>query len=422
MNPSRRASTGREGGFTLIEVLVAMTLTGIILAAVSAALIVVLRTPPKTVDHLGSSDSAFRTSSLFADDIASAIPEAGEFAVARNTLGCGREVSVLRIVTTAGSDIEIRSYTVIESGQLERRVCRGGTRDESLDAPIVSARTVVTNLVADTPPTVTCRATAGSPAAPETHEGDLQCRLVSMTVTTSGSLVFTVDGRRETVQTPLTSPIPTVPQCTMLIGADTFVDSGHPEANNTGGRSMIKVMSRWDRHYFSLLKFDLLAGCEGENEPTFLPGGKTLKSATLRLTLIREDRPVGDHSNRQFQLTVLPKDGLPWHEDHTSWSQVLLCEQVPDFKFPCPTDPLDPDVFQRFEVPGSLGSQVNVNVTGAVNKWYTGALHNRGWVLDRDFVPSGEKDKDGQNYGGWWFGSRDNTDSSVHPKLILKWD
>lgn len=193
---------------------------------------------------------------------------------------------------------------------------------------------------------------------------------------------------------------------------------------------MIKVMARPSegRYLYSFLKFDLLAGCEGGDEPTHLPGGKTELTAELELTLLREDRPVSAGSNRVFQLTLLPEGGFPWHEDHTNWDQVNLCGVVPQFGFPCPGDSPDQDMFKRFPVAGGKGSKVNVDVTYAVNQWYSGDLPNRGWALDRNFIVDEgiEEDwnwKPGEpDYGGWWFGSQENTDSSVHPKLILTWE
>lgn len=425
-----------QRGFTLIEVLVAMTLTGLILAAVSATLILVLRTPPKTVEHLGSSDSAFRTGSTFADDVASATPETGQLTVARGAPGCGGDTnSVLRILTTAGDEVEVRSYSVVDDRRrLERRICRGADKDAALAAPVTSARTVVTNLVDDIRPSVTCQATASAAPAPDPPAGDVQCRLVSMTVTTTGNLVFTVDGRRETVQSPLNSPVATETSCTLGIGSDTYVDSWH-KGGAPGEEKTFSVQAKTGGvRLNSYIKFDLLTSCLGGNEPAYLPGGKQLTSAELRLTLVQKDQAnLGTNPNDAFRLVVLP-GWYNWNEDLLKFNDLLGCgeDSTPDnpnpLSYPCEyVDGVQvgsPDMFYNFNLnvdpgpPPSPGQSVNIEVLGAVQRWYDGTEVNQGWTLDRGYYRQNDR---GEN-NAWKFASRENANESIRPKLVLKWD
>ncbi len=415
---------------TLIELLVAMVVSSTVLAALGGALMILLRTPPETVNQLTSSGSAFQTGSTFADDIESAGPESGQLAVTRNTPGCGTgPPSVVRVVSSEGGDTQVRSYSVGVAGTtLERRVCSGATQADALLAN-ASASTVVNDLDPTKAPVVNCRASAVASPAPVTTEGDAECRLVSMTVTTSTNLVFTVEGRRNTVQTPLKSTAPTKQQCTLggLRGiADTYVSQGGSERYWNYGDDTEFVVQHGNNglRKNAYLKANLLTGCTGTNEPRFMPGGEQLDSATLSLPLQQPDPAANASTDDHFRLVTLP-DWYAWNEDTLTYDDLAHCSVKPTpqnqnpFSFPCETDPAsDASKFNTFQIGvGTYPRQIDVDVLIAVRGWYDGSVPNRGWSLDRGF----NNPVDGNNiqYGGWRFGSKDNT--NAQPKLIVTW-
>ncbi|MBK7164031.1 MAG: prepilin-type N-terminal cleavage/methylation domain-containing protein [Candidatus Microthrix sp.] len=412
-----------QAGLTLIELLVAMVVSMTIMGALGGALILLMRTPPETVAQLTSSASAFQTGSTFADDIQSAGPETGELAVTRNTPGCGGDdKSVVRAVTRNGPDVQVRSYSIGAGGDtLERRVCTGPDQDQALQSA-AQVGTVVRDLDPTKRPPVTCRASAVASPAPLTPEGDYQCRLVSMTVTTATNLVFTVDGRRNTVETPLESGAPTKPQCTLVVSADTYVVEAGSERSNIYGRDAEFVVQSGGNSKKAFLKIDLLSPCLGTGEPRFLPGGKDLQSADLSVTLT--GKGAGISGNDSFRLTMLPKWFI-WNEYRLTSNTMDVCGRQPPalpdpppplLSLPCPNG--DADSFRDFRV-GSDAPPVDVDipVLGAVQRWYDGTAVNNGWLIDREHT--GNEGGSIQK-GGWRFASKERKEDV--PKLVVTWD
>ena len=425
-----------QSGLTLIELLVAMVVTTTIMGALGGVLVLLLRTPPETVANLTSSASAFQTGSMFADDIQSAGPETGGLAVTRGTPGCGGGTSLVRAVSREGGDVQVRSYSLGPRGEtLERRVCTGSDQADALGQD-PSVGTVVRDLdPSKPPPKVTCRASAVSGEAPMTPDGDYQCRLVSMTVTTATNLVFTVEGRRNTVQTPLESGAPPKPQCTLKVSADTYIS----RQNDGGGDGRLKTFGpdvefvvQGERKKTGFLRIDLLSPCQGKGEPRVLPGGKRITSAELSLWLTYAlDTKTSDYS---YRLTTLPP-AFRWSEYTLRGNGVDdTCTSMPTMPNGTPEDPLLPlasslpcsnnsngDWFGTFSIgPDGLGdlgndpANVKVSVLGTVQRWYKGTLPNNGWAIDRDVNDNGTLQK-----GGWRFGSKER--NTYGPQLVLKW-
>lgn len=434
---AQRRPDRTDGGFTLVELLVAMVISSILLGVLCSALILLLRQPPETIEHLSASDSAFRTSSLFGDDIASATAGPNELAITRNAAGCGGDTnSVLRVLTKTETAVEIRSYSISDNGRaLERRTCHGTTEAAALTAPVDLTRSVVTNLDPGSRPAVACRTSATAAPAPETAEGDAQCRLVTMTVKTHGSLTFAVDGRRETVQTPLTPPPPPRRTCTLIPAGDTNINTDNRSAT-AGDQHVIRVQAKQSfSRKNAYIRFDLLGGCQGEKEPGSLPGAKTVKSATLTLTVLRKDGAnIGPNGNTKFRLVTLP-DWYTWHEDTLTYNDLKSCLVKPTVQepnplaFPCEfpgpgeQDPGtngsgDPDFFYNFRLDPSVPiyGTVDIPVTRAVQRWYDGRAINRGWSLDRGYYF--QNDSDGT---GWAFASREYPLPEFRPKLTIEW-
>lgn len=423
----RRAQTG----MTLIELLVAMSVSSIVLAALGGALMILLRTPPETVANLTSSGSAFQTGSVFADDVESAGPESGQLAVRRNTRGCGNDPqSLLRVSTRAGGNIQVRSYSLASSDtKLERRVCSGATEADALNQVDPSVGTVVQDLDPAKPPVVTCRASAVATPAPATEVGDEQCRLVSMTVTTSTNLIFTVEGRRNTVQTPLVSPPAKQHKCTLPASVDTYVDNFPGHAFRTdGGNDHINIQHKTGGVRLNgYLRVDLLVGCIGDNEPANLPGNETLTKATLSLRLLEEDT-AGRLQNDRFRLVTLPK-WHEWDEDTLNYDALEVCGLTPTASLPNPLSipceyaqgsrpAADPSLFTPFSVGVGPQRTINIPVLPTVQNWYDGPDANQGWSLDRGWDNRVDKNED----GGWKFGTREHNGEINQPRLTIEWE
>jgi hypothetical protein len=400
-----------------------MVVSMTIMGALGGALILLMRTPPETVAQLTSSASAFQTGSTFADDIQSAGPETGELAVTRNTPGCGGDdKSVVRAVTRNGPDVQVRSYSIGAGGGHAGASCLHRARPGPGPSECRSVGTVVRDLDPTKPAAGHLPGVGRCQPGALTPEGDYQCRLVSMTVTTATNLVFTVDGRRNTVETPLESGAPTKPQCTLVVSADTYVVEAGSERSNIYGRDAEFVVQSGGNSKKAFLKIDLLSPCLGTGEPRFLPGGKDLQSADLSVTLT--GKGAGISGNDSFRLTMLPKWFI-WNEYRLTSNTMDVCGRQPPalpdpppplLSLPCPNG--DADSFRDFRV-GSDAPPVDVDipVLGAVQRWYDGTAVNNGWLIDREHT--GNEGGSIQK-GGWRFASKERKEDV--PKLVVTWD
>ena len=184
---NRRAHA--ESGFTLIELLLVVVMLGIIIAPLTAGLMVGLRTTEETANRLSGSNDAQILSTWLPPDIQSTGNQAGDvvFSPTADTECSGISNRLrLRWRETQGSttDTYVVAYAIVASGDgrwfLRRYVC-------------VNAGAAVSNVVS--------RNLAGSTATSVTSSGTK----VSMTVTEAPSTTdpsnytFTVSGNRRTV-------------------------------------------------------------------------------------------------------------------------------------------------------------------------------------------------------------------------------
>jgi len=191
---SPKGRTRREAGFTLIELMMATTLMGVLLGPLGAALVVSLRTTDETANRLAGSNDAQLVSIWLPPDIQSAGDRSGSadpndddvvFAPTVNT-ECSGQTNVLRLhwqeTLTTTSEF-VAAYAVSQSTdgswRLVRYACTNG------GAP--TAHVVARNL-------------AGPSAVEITPDGPQLFMRVTEAPTAANptSYVFTVSGHRRT--------------------------------------------------------------------------------------------------------------------------------------------------------------------------------------------------------------------------------
>lgn len=420
---TRHHTTARSwtdrGGFTLIELMVALVLSALILAVAANAFSSLSRGSHAAEGSLRSSGSALKTSTWFADDVADARDVGSDGGIRRGQPGCGGDpTSILRFLhpsTTPGGPITVRSWSVADTPRgprLERRTCSGATVSDALASTTRTNQTVDELAAGTDTVSAQCTATPGAPPAPATEAGDRQCRLVSMSVHTATGYRFTVEGRQRPIRTQ-TSSAQTERRCTLLASADTFVNSYNP-GTNYGAADHVSVFERRtfvSGELVSLIKVDLGGRCTGSDEPTSLPGGKRITDARLRLKLIRYRDPALCHYDEaKHRFRVLSQ---PWDENsvtYNSWEGTRASQPGSN------TFVLNPPC-------GSVRNTFEVPVLQETTQWYRGASRggwaNNGWSIDRGAANY----PDDQGYGdGFWWGSRESLDSSEWPRLVITWE
>ena len=135
-----------EAGFTLPELLIAITILGLIIVSIGGSVGIVLRLQGDTANRLASSPDYQNTADYFTGDGQSATAVA-----AGAPAGCGSTTAALVTFTgadyAAGSTVAIpttRSYVVVTNGtsiELHRRAC-GSPSDDAANANIVVARSL----------------------------------------------------------------------------------------------------------------------------------------------------------------------------------------------------------------------------------------------------------------------------------------
>jgi len=173
-----QAGRPADSGFTLIELVLSMTLLGIVMTAMAAAMLVAFRSDKETSDRLASGVDVQFSSASFADDVAGADTTATKAAVAvGGAAACGAGTA---LVTFASSDIDTNSgipatpvanpapttgyvsYVVTAAAdgakELHRRACAAGSPATFTDtaiarylttvgAPVVSGKSVSLDLI-----------------------------------------------------------------------------------------------------------------------------------------------------------------------------------------------------------------------------------------------------------------------------------
>ena len=140
-----------ERGFTLVELLVASVIVGIIMSAMATAIIVGLRTTDEANTRFSESHDAQIASAYFVTDVQSA----DSVTTTDNT--CSGVNNVLRLRWTDNAGVKDAAYYINDAtGQhrLSRAYCVGGSLQSTL--------TIVHFLSATAPPTVTCTPTCGA--------------------------------------------------------------------------------------------------------------------------------------------------------------------------------------------------------------------------------------------------------------------
>lgn len=191
---SRRAG---DEGFTLVELLVAITVLGLVLGAITGISFVAVRTSASANVRLSESNDLLRATTYFADDVRGAqsvsvatAPHCGPDATAVVEFA-GQDFSddsTLTITTTVVSYV-LRTVTgpAGTTTQLHRLACTSPTATPAYPlAPVTDVPVVL--LLSATAPTVTC---PGSPCA-----SFLQVDLTLAEA--SGNLLYTLSGRRRT--------------------------------------------------------------------------------------------------------------------------------------------------------------------------------------------------------------------------------
>lgn len=402
-----------EGGFTLVELIVALTVSALIIAVMVNAFGSMSRGSRTAEGSMRSSGSALKSSTWFADDVADALDAGTAAGIRRGQPGCGGDqASLLRFLKPSASAVTVHSWSVVDDAdglRLERHTCSGADLAAALSAPVSREQVVVDDLDdgADAVE-ATCRATPGSDPAPLTEEGDRQCRLVSLTVRTVTGYRFTLEGSQRPVRSPSSSPV-TEKRCTLLSSADAFVNSYHA-GTNYGSADHFSVFKRSGGELISLVKVDLGGRCTGADEPASLPGGKRILDAQLKIKLIRYRDPGFCSYEGLHQVRVLSQ---PWDENSVTWNTWLDASGIEDGSNAYVFDAGCGDVRKTFSVP----------VLQEVTQWYRGQSRggwaNNGWRIDRQAAPNPQ---DAGGGDGFWWGSRESLDSTEWPRLVITWE
>lgn len=420
---TRQQGRRRQGGFTIVELLVAIAVTGLIIGAASVGLNFMNRQNTASATSLTSSNSAFQTGTRFSDDVSSVTPVSGVAQgdlVTSGTNGCGDAAAILRLVgsSTTGS-VLVRSYHRVPTGsraQLVRRECTGA----DLTAAITSAATS-TIVVRDLDPATTStdvRCDGGAVGA--------NCRVLTMAVTTASGRTFSVRGSIAAAlePTPTTVPqlsvAPVVGTCTIPASATAWGATGGYAGgsgdNHNGDGSLYTYNDT--NHRRSFLKFDLTQPCAGPSDsfPT-LPGGREITGATLYLAYTGKTgstRPTSDWACWAFgkwDMSVSKDEQvLEPLNDTPTWSETTLTgSNMPGG--------IRGGYSTTFSVSnqGSLTAHTGTAIVDAVKGWYApGGWVNNGWRLSRSGV--------GDTCGNFnTFASRLNSNTALRPKLVITW-
>lgn len=175
-------SSRDERGFTLVELLVATSILGVVMGAISAAIIVGLKTTDDTITRLSESHDTQISTAYFSGDAQSA--EKVELGVTDPCTGGNVMALFTWKDTHATPALDKTAAYVIESPttgrELHRRYCEGSVPKSDV--------VVAHNLHASTAPSIAC--------VPSCL--DIDRRSVTMTVTDASSYSYTLTGLRRT--------------------------------------------------------------------------------------------------------------------------------------------------------------------------------------------------------------------------------
>jgi prepilin-type N-terminal cleavage/methylation domain-containing protein len=191
---TRNGRPAADAGLTLVELLVAVTLMGIVLSSVVGVSFVAAHTATASKTRLDESGDLVRASAYFVDDVQGA----QAVAVDSDPL-CGPDDDAvvefqgqdfaddtsLAITTTVVTYV-LRGDADEDTLELHRLACRADSTAPAYPLTAVTDVTVVSDLTAE--PQVTCGGSACGPGFAQ----------VELAATQSGGLGFTLTGRRRT--------------------------------------------------------------------------------------------------------------------------------------------------------------------------------------------------------------------------------
>lgn len=404
----RLRRTRPDDGFTVIELLVAMVITIMILAAITNLVIVAHRTDQDVQDSSRSSQAAFTAATYFDADVAAATAVGGVNAVQRAATGCGGTQAAVVLTGVGKTDpVDVRSYTVRADGGhavLERRTCVGATAAAALAADHATRR------IARVEPgsvTVTCDSDTTVPPG-----GDAGCRRVTLSFRTDTGRDVSVEGLLTSVATPTptTTPTPvtapTTGTCTIVADQTTWGATGGAAGSSSSTHAGDALMYTYNdsNQRRSFLHFDLTRPCEpGGTWPT-LPGGRSLTSVKLQLAYM-------GHNNAY--CSIFPGISYDGHviqalDTPSTWSEATLTGSNMPGAMRGSTY-----TFNRGNQ-GALTDHVDSAITTAVTGWYNGTWTNNGFRLSRSSVG------DTCGRSSQW-ASRSNGNAALRPRLVITW-
>ena len=188
-----------EEGFTLVELMISVVILGIIVGAMSAAIIVGLKTSDGTTNRLAESHDAQDVAAFFVTDVQSAVTVTYKAMDTVSTVpaGCSPASSPLLVFswTDPSAGAEMVSYYSATSGseaQLVRQQCVGGSSSTVVVAHLLDSSTPQVACAPPTTPTSCTNPGLVSPAP----------RTVSLTLSAVGSdgttYSYTLQGSRRT--------------------------------------------------------------------------------------------------------------------------------------------------------------------------------------------------------------------------------
>lgn len=191
-------SPRRDDGFTLVELLVSVSILTVLLGAVSGSLYVALRTAASADQRLGESADELTATTYFGDDVHGA----RSVSVGR-TPRCGTDPAA--VVEFVGldftDDASFIPITTAVSYVLRTVTAAGGTTTRELHRLACTAPTTAPTypLVPATDVTVVRRLSSGAPTVSCGSPGCAAFAQVSVTLRAeSGNLTYTLTGRRRT--------------------------------------------------------------------------------------------------------------------------------------------------------------------------------------------------------------------------------
>ena len=239
MRRSCRRASRDDRGFTLVEVLITISISGVILGAVSMGLLFSLRVQGPTAERLNDSRYKQVLSAWLPSDLASADAVGGADTTASTSAGCATEVAgtnALRLVVTDDSTgaITYISYRVVESGglwQLTRTTCLAGAPASTrllVNGLASSSAVTVTPAMTSTSTVGSVSMTVATTTSGETNSfivvGQPRASAAAATVTTvapAGSPTTVVAPTTTTTTTVPTTTTTTVPATTTTVPATT---------------------------------------------------------------------------------------------------------------------------------------------------------------------------------------------------------